>query len=112
MGGLWGVVSGPLVWAAHFTACYALLSVGCAAGWQRSMWFGIDLIRLPLLLLTALAVLVLLALLTRAGRAQRHAGPGSQRRFLTATAAGAALLSLIGVIWLGLAIPLMAPCHG
>lgn len=105
------IVAGPLVWSAHFVLCYALLSVGCAVGWQDIGLLGVDLIRGLLLLITAAAVAALLALLVSARRHSLRAPAGSRPRFMAATAAGLDIVSLIAVLWLGLAIPLVGPCY-
>jgi uncharacterized membrane protein YqjE len=105
-----GIVAGPLVWAAHFTLCYALLSVGCSAGWQNASVLGLDLIRGLLLLATAAAVAMLSALLIRSVRQRNREPAGTRPRFMAAAAAGLNVLSLIAVLWTGLAIPLTVPC--
>lgn len=105
------IIAAPLVWAAHFVLSYALLSIGCALDWQTVQVLELDLIRSLLLLLTAAAIAVLLMLLGTAWRARHRAAVGSRPRFSATAATGLAILSLIAVIWIGLAIVLMPPCH-
>lgn len=105
------IIVAPLVWAAHFLLCYSLLSIGCAQGWQATSVLGLDLIRVLLLLLTAAAVIALLALLTSTWRSRHRSKYGSRQRFSATTAAGLAFLSLIAVVWIGLAIIFMPPCQ-
>lgn len=105
------IIAAPLVWAAHFVLSYALLSIGCALGWQTAQVLGLDLIRSLLLLLTAAAIAALLVLLGAAWHVRHHAAVGSRPRFSATTATGLAILSLIAVVWIGLAIVLMPPCH-
>lgn len=105
------VIVAPLVWATHFVLSYVLLSIGCALDWQAARIFGLDLIRCLLLLLTAAAVVALLVLLGTARRAGRSVRIGSRSRFMATIAGGLSILSLIAVIWIGLAIMLIPPCN-
>lgn len=99
---------GPLVWTLHFVLVYALVSIGCAAGWQNTPAAGIDLLRFLLAGVSIIAVLALLWLLKRCwSDPLRH---GGETRFVPLASAGLALLSLIAVLWATVAIPLMLPC--
>lgn len=106
-----GIVGGPLVWTAHFVTSYVLFSIGCALQWNAATVFGLDVIRLLLLVITAAAVLGLFGLLVISRRRLRRTTTGSRARFTAATAAGLDALSLIAVLWLGLAVLLTAPCE-
>lgn len=106
-----GILGGPLVWTAHFVMSYALLSIGCALRWNAAVVFGLDVIRLLLLLITAAAALGLLGLLATSWRQWRRTTTGSRAGFTAATAAGLDALSLIAVLWLGLAVMLTVPCE-
>jgi uncharacterized membrane protein YidH (DUF202 family) len=106
------MIVGPLVWGAHFTLSYALLSIGCALDWQRISLLGVDVIRLVLSALTAVAVLLLIGLAVSGWHRWRAAPEGTAERFSAGSALGLHILSLIAVIWVGMAVPLMRPCTG
>lgn len=105
------IIVAPLIWAAHFVLSYALLSIGCALNWQDAQAFGLDLIRGLLLLLTVAAVAALLLLLGSARNTGHSLRIGSRARFMATIAGGLSVLSLIAVLWIGLAVVLIPPCR-
>jgi hypothetical protein len=82
-----------LVWAAHFAGCYVLVAAQCSpAGFAPG-----NPQRLPLVLMTAVALAICAALAWRARRS--FAGTGEHTALLDWAAAGTALLAFAGIAW-------------
>ncbi len=81
-----------LVWAAHFAACYVLVAADCR---PAAAAMGPD--RLPLVLITVVALAICAALAWRA-RATLHGG-GEKTALLDWAAALSALLAFVGIVW-------------
>lgn len=81
-----------LVWAAHFAACYVLVAADCRPGAASP---GPD--RLPLVLITVVALAICAALAWRA-RATLSGG-GEKTALLDWAAALSALLAFAGIVW-------------
>ncbi len=88
-----------LVWAAHFSFCYAYAAVGCAAGLQGMA---------PLLWASVIAMAMVLALLLRSVLDVRRRR--ASRRLLDAARIGSAALALIGMGWTSVPMLLLAVC--
>lgn len=56
-----GFLGAPSVWAIHFMVVYALMEVGCVAGWDRFVVAGINGVALATLLGTLLSVPAIVA---------------------------------------------------
>ncbi|MCC2973225.1 hypothetical protein [Massilia sp. IC2-476] len=92
-----------LVWAAHFTFCYLLAAAQCTPAAMRAG--GPD--RVLLGIATALALLACAWLLWRERGILRNAGNAG---LLDWSAALGALLALVGILWTGLPVLLVAGC--
>lgn len=92
---LWILIAGLVIWSSAFVSLYALLSVGCAFGWESRAVGPISLQRAVLLgvWLAHLALLILLVGWTR--RRARMVGPDDETaRFFARTSLGAAIVSV------------------
>ncbi len=94
------LVAGLVIWSSAFVSLYALLSIGCAFGWEAQAFGPMSALRAALLALW-LAHLAALALLVgwtrrRAQRAKAHGdGTGEDvERFFARTAWAATLVSV------------------
>ena len=93
------LLAGPTIWAAHFSAAYALHAPMCGAdAGERYIWL--------VWILTAAAVAALVFLIARPSGRQGNAG------FLDKAANALALLSLCAVVWMALPVFMLAPCTG
>lgn len=100
---------GLLLWSSCFVALYALLSLGCEAGWG-------DLLRPALLATWALHLVVLAALLAWQwrGRPAHAAGEGSPRVPSALRGVGLAVTAaaLLATVWIGWPVLALPPCAG
>jgi hypothetical protein len=119
---LWiGVGVGPVVWAAHLTIIYAILSVSCHWGFLQGSLFGITFLRLLLVLLTLLAGAGILAAgwmaygnYRRLSENRRRNGgdPTGRVIFMTQTGAMMSALFLFGVVMALVPILVLDLCAG
>jgi hypothetical protein len=104
LGGLWLALFGPLLWAAHLFALYALEALVCAGRMSNASH-----LRPLAVVLTAITVAVLLALIAAHVRTTSH-GPRSFARFLGDISTVLAVFALIGVLWGALSAVLLPAC--
>lgn len=92
-------LAGPVIWAAHFSAVYALHAPMCVAGaggpYVVLLWS-----------VTAAAVAALIVLIAWPSGREENAV------FLDRAASALAFLSLCAVVWAALPALLLAPCTG
>jgi len=106
----WRVWIGPLIWAAHFLAIYALTTLACE---RRGMaaWFGVDAVPWFIGAATLAAVIVLVLTISGALHSVRHDAslpePSGFMRWLTAAIAA---LALLAVLWEALPVLLVPIC--
>src|SRR5690606_3020695 len=67
-----GSVSSLVVWALHFAASYALVGIGCDAGWQRLAFAGVNALTAVLIALTLPALALIAWIGWRGWRAYRR----------------------------------------
>ncbi|WP_279483461.1 hypothetical protein [Aureimonas sp. SK2] len=89
------LVAGLVIWSSAFVALYALLSIGCAFGWE-DRGFGPVSLQRAVLVGAWLAHLVLLGLLVAwtSRRAKRAKGDDEIARFFARTALAAAVVAV------------------
>lgn len=115
--GFASLVAAPVVWAAHFLASYVTAAIWCAkaAGPERSFVGA----RLAITIYTAAAIAALLALGWRAMRGHRAAPPVAEdrdsaearHRFMTFAALLLVGLSVVAVVYAGMATALAGSCR-
>ena len=112
---LFRITIAPLIWALHFAACYGVVAVTCAKGWE------LGTVR-PGLLAFSAAALVGIALTGLVARRQwgpaRHGDAGDRggragvrHRFLGHAAFLLAVISAIGVIFVPLPLLMIGSCR-
>lgn len=105
------MLSGLIVWFAHFSLIYAFTALACARGFAQVRVLGMGVVPLAIALATVLAVIVLAAIPWRAYRAGvRNGSAGELSLFLRYGATGLALLALVAVLWEGMAALFVPPC--
>jgi hypothetical protein len=73
-GWLWfGLLGAPVAWAVHFAACYSLIGVACAAGWDSYTLLGLNSVTALVLLSILVALPIAIASAIVARRAERRA---------------------------------------
>ncbi len=101
------LLSGLIVWAAHFLLVYMFTGLVCARpAWARFEVLGIGLVPFGIGTGTLLAVALLLALL----RIGWRDGAGDTAGFLRAVTLGGIGLALVAVLWEALPAVTIAPC--
>ena len=113
-----GVVSGMIVWAVWFVVVYALTGVGCGAGWNERAVPGGDLLRLSMLLSTAVALALIGGCACRGyvGWRSGEEGRGSGRevhqraRFMGLVMFVLSLLAAVGTVMVAIPIVMLDPC--
>ena len=114
-GSLVRITLAPLIWAAHFVICYGAIAVTCA---KAPGWSGP--VRLGLIVLTVVALAGIVWIGLRAIRQWNVAGTGTysnpegtggdRHRFLGHAAFLLAVVSGIGVIYVGLPVLMLEGC--
>jgi hypothetical protein len=56
----YGVAAGPVIWAMHLVAVYALQTLACEWGWLLDRVWGMPALRLALIIVTVIAVVAIL----------------------------------------------------
>lgn len=112
---LWRITFAPLIWAVHFVICYAATAVTCARGGD------IDGLRIGIAVGTLCALLAILWLARMAWRQwdvlrdrdwENDTGTGEDRhQFLGHAAFLLAIISFIGVAYVGLPVLLIGSCQ-
>lgn len=112
---LFKITLGPLIWALHFVACYGLVAVTCAKGWD------IDAVRIGLILFSGAALCGIAVIGRSAWRQWNVAETGDfvnrggraedRHHFLGHAAFLLAIISLIGVVFVTLPLVLIGGCQ-
>lgn len=114
------LVSAPIVWAAHFVACYVLVSLACAYGFGR-VGTGIAVLTLAALGLIGYSTLAnwrkWKRMQAREPRPSSSApGLSSDKtavdtsRFFALTSAMLGILSAVALIWVAFPAAILPPC--
>jgi hypothetical protein len=92
---------GLLVWAALFLITYVFAAIACARGFPQTVWLGLSVVSLLLLLAAALALGALHAIARRADRLQDGIARRSDdtRRVVAQIALAVCALALIAIVW-------------
>lgn len=114
---LFGVITAMIIWAGWFVLVYALLGVGCDAGWQNRVVAGINHLSLGMLVVTALAVMLMSWCAWCGWMGWRGDGTtgaareATQRhRFMGLVMLVLALIAITGTVMIALPILLLNPC--
>lgn len=114
---LFGVITAMIIWAVWFVLVYALLGVGCDAGWQNRVVAGINHLSLGMLAVTALAVMLMSWCAWCGWMGWRGDGTtvaareATQRhRFMGLVMLVLALIAITGTVMIALPILLLNPC--
>ncbi|MFL9828501.1 hypothetical protein [Rhodoplanes sp. SY1] len=103
------LVAGFVIWSSAFVLLYALQSIGCAAGWERTTLAGASLLRALLVLLWTAHVGALVALVIYTWR-RRPGGPGEAATFARRVAIGTSTVALFATVWTGAPILATTMC--
>lgn len=108
------LLSGIIVWAAHFGFVYSLNGVACARGFAMHPVAGGGLVAVSVAAATAIAAIAILAVLFLAiagrGPGISHEADASLRAFWRFGTIAIALLGVIAVLWSGLPALIIRPC--
>ena len=117
---LWSIALGPLIWAAHFVLTYAGASVVCAKLADEQAW-AMPFLRISIAVITLLALAAIGWVGLRSWRRwdylddydYEHDRPVEEHRheFLGHAAFLLAIVSAIGVVYVGLPAVYVAACH-
>ena len=116
-GGLWTLVAGPLVWAAHFLASYVTAAIWCAKALPGA---PLGTARTALFAYTAVALVAIAWLGWRGWRRHRAGGQrpphdeasvGDRQRFLGQATALLCGLSFVAVVYVALGVVLIGTCR-
>lgn len=99
-----GMMGVFLVWAAHFMLVYGMNGLACARGFDAMRVLGFPLVPFTVAAATLLAMLLAVWILMRAllGRGPAPGASEDPRRFIRLFTAGAAGLSVVAMLWVGL----------
>lgn len=114
-----GMITGPLVWTAHFLTCYVTIAVACAFGFGAGgpgEWGAVRMILLAVtgLALALIAVLILLAWRRwmQAGGFERPQDPTQARhQFMAVGGLLLCFLSALAVIYAAVPLFLLPTCQ-
>jgi hypothetical protein len=108
------LLSGFLVWAAHFGLVYGINGLACARNFASQPVAGASLVAVGVGAATAIAALVIVAVLALAiagrGPGIRHEADGALRAFWRYGTIAIALLGVVAVLWSGLPVLIISPC--
>jgi hypothetical protein len=107
------MLSGLVVWAAHFMFIYGFVGLFCARPAWNVALLGFHLISFVVAVATllGLAATLAIAVLALAGRGPSLEDPHGSHFYRFATTGGAAL-GAIGILWQGALPPLLLPACG
>lgn len=108
------LMSGFLIWAAHFLGIYGFNGVVCARNLQDTVVLGFNLV--PLVIVTATVIALVLDFLVLAA-AVTEQGPGisdepqeSLRQFWRYVTGALAALAFVAIVWDALPALMLPPC--
>lgn len=108
---LLSLAAGFSLWAIAFVVLYAMLSVGCAFGWDEAgVVLGLSLQRLQLLLLIGIFLALHVALVIRLSVRQRRSGAATDR-FLRSAARLAAIAALAASLFTYFGAVFLTTCN-
>lgn len=98
----------PIIWAMHFLTVYGAVGIICARGLHRSTLLGMDISSWVVAGTSAASVLAVLLLSLRN---ENREPPRDNASFTRWTSAALGMLSIIAIIWEGMAILLVPACE-
>jgi hypothetical protein len=107
------MLSGLLIWAAHFGVLYVFAALACARRFADMTVFGIGIIPFFTIITTVPAAVGVAAILRYAIRSGRYTAGGENNafpRFMNLTTIVIAILSLAGIFWNATPAMLVTPC--
>jgi hypothetical protein len=116
---LFGLIVAPLVWVLYFGISYLVAWLGCSLGLNDYSGFGIDAVRLALVLVALVAfVMVIIACREQYGHWKSASEPGyldspetaANHRFLALAGIFLCGISMLGIVWGLLPVFLVKPC--
>lgn len=108
-GRLLRLAGAPLLWAAHFTALYALASLACSHLRPQALAPGLAILGGSAVLTAAALALAIAGVLRNRG-ARRDGAPGAPDTFIARTAMLLYGLAAIGMAWVALPVFLLPSC--
>lgn len=100
-----------LIWVAHFFVAYAVVAVGCKAGWDEIEVADLPVLTLVLLVVSLIALVWLVALSLLAMKALRRGSNGADS-VPVVVRLGVASLALVGVLWATVPVVAFPTCSG
>jgi hypothetical protein len=101
------MLSGPLIWAAHFLFVYVFTALAYARGFHRLDFLGAGAVTWAVALATLAAAAGILAFILPAWGKLRHAGGNGTARFLDWMTVAFGALSLLAVLWVAVPVVLV-----
>jgi hypothetical protein len=98
------MLSGALIWAAHFLALYGFAALACARGFAHTQWLGIGVPVWTTGTATMIALATLLAIVATSIRRWPSVA------FIDGMTAAVAALAILAVIWETLPVLMLRPC--
>ncbi len=106
------LVGAPIIWFAHFLACYVIVALVCALQLADTRLLGLDPAELGVVIATALALLLMGGIAVVNWRRWRQPpGPDTEiNRFLAANTLLLCLLSALALLWVAFPTALLPTC--
>ncbi|CAM4014948.1 hypothetical protein [Bordetella muralis] len=106
---LWFLISGPMIWLAHFLSIYTLNALRCARpqSWLAVTWMTLPVSSWMILLASVLALCAMAWVAIRQNRRTVSSGQSAFHAKLTSTLC---LLSAMAVVWQTMPVFLVAEC--
>ncbi|BBA33992.1 uncharacterized protein sS8_2038 [Methylocaldum marinum] len=105
------MLSGLLIWAAHFGIVYIATALVCARGFQELKWFGVGVVAWMVAIATTLAVGGILVVLVPAWRdLYRRSSWSATPAFIDWMTVAFGALALLAIVWVTLPVMLVPIC--
>jgi hypothetical protein len=105
VGAAFRMFSGPLIWAAHFTAIYAFTALACARHFAHASWLGVDVVLWAIGIGTSAAAIAALVVFLAGVSDGRRDDP-----FVAWMSAALGALALVAIVWEALPVLLVPVC--
>lgn len=97
------ILSGLLLWGAHFLVLYGFAALACARGWASERVWGIQLVPAVSVSLTVIACAALGVIMRRAWHGSKHSARSesdpSAERFMQSVTFALAALGFLAIVW-------------
>lgn len=106
------LVSAPLVWIAHFLACYVIVSLACASQAREVRVLGLEIVALGVAAVTLVAGALIIGVAVASWRRwRRPPGPDPDiDRFLAVSTLLLCAISLLAMLWVAFPTSILPTC--